>query len=61
LGDIVIGSINSLGSATGTVLFATDFHVAAANVVRYNLLNQGSTAGTVPAGTIFATALRFTS
>jgi hypothetical protein len=61
LGDIVIGSINSLGSATGTVLFATDFHVASANVVRYNLLNQGSTAGTVPAGTIFATALRFTS
>ena len=61
LGDIVIGTINSLGSATGTVLFATDFHVSSANVVRYNLLNQGSTAGTVPAGTIFATALRFTS
>jgi hypothetical protein len=61
LGDIVIGTINSLGSATGTVLFATDFHVVSASVVRYNLLNQGSTAGTVPAGTIFATALRYTA
>ena len=61
LGDIVIGTINSLGSATGTVLFATDFHVVSANVARYNLLNQGSTAGTVPAGTIFATALRYTA
>lgn len=61
LGDIVIGTINSLGSATGTVNLATDFHIAGAGVVRYVVNNGGNTAGTIPAGTIFATALRYTA
>ena len=61
IGDIVIGTINSLGSATGTVLLTTDFHMVSSGVVRYNVANQGATNGTIPAGTIFATALRFTS
>jgi hypothetical protein len=61
LGDIVIGSINSLGSTTGTVQIMTNFYPIASNVVRYAIISKGSTAGTVPAGTIFATALRFTA
>jgi hypothetical protein len=32
-----------------------------ADVVRYSIQNQGSTAGTIPAGIFFATALRFTT
>lgn len=61
LGDIVIGTINSIGSATGTVNLTTDFHIAGAGVVRYVVNNGGNTAGTIPAGTIFATALRYTA
>jgi hypothetical protein len=61
LGDIVIGTINSLGSTTGTVQIMTNFYPIASNVVRYAVISKGSTAGTVPAGTIFATALRFTA
>jgi len=61
LGDIVIGSINSLGSTTGTTQIVTSFFPTASNVVRYVVNSKGSTAGTVPAGTIFATALRFTA
>jgi hypothetical protein len=61
LGDIVIGSINSLGSTTGTVQIMTNFYPIASNVVRYAVISKGSTAGTVPAGTIFATAMRFTT
>ena len=61
LGDIVIGSINSLGSTTGTVQIMTNFYPIASNVVRYAIISKGSTAGTVPAGTIFATAMRFTA
>ena len=61
LGDIVIGSINSLGSTTGTTQIITSFFPIASNVVRYVVNSKGSTAGTVPAGTIFATALRFTA
>lgn len=61
LGDIVIGTINSIGSATGTVNLATDFHVVSSNVARYVVNNGGNTAGTIPAGTIFATALRYTA
>lgn len=61
MGDIVIGTINSLGSATGTVLLTTDFHMVSTGVVRYNVANQGATNGTIPAGTIFATALRYTA
>jgi hypothetical protein len=61
LGDIVIGSINSLGSTTGTTQIVTDFFPVASNVVRYVVNSKGATAGTVPAGTIFATAMRFTT
>ena len=61
LGDIVIGSINSLGSTTGTTQIVTSFFPIASNVVRYVVNSKGSTAGTVPAGTIYATALRFTA
>jgi len=61
LGDIVIGSIDSLGSTTGTgALIGMTFYPIATNTVRYNLIGKGTTAGTIPAGTIFATALRFT-
>ena len=61
LGDIVIGSIDSLGSTTGTTQIVTSFFPIASNVVRYVVNSKGSTAGTVPAGTIFATAMRFTA
>jgi hypothetical protein len=61
LGDIVIGSIDSLGSTTGTgALLATSFFPIATDVVEYNIIGKGTTTGTIPAGTIFATALRFT-
>jgi hypothetical protein len=61
LGDIVVGSINSLGSTTGTTQIVTSFFPVASNVVRYVVNSKGATAGTVPAGTIFATAMRFTT
>jgi len=61
LGDIVIGSIDSLGSTTGTTQIITSFFPIASNVVRYVVNSKGSTAGTVPAGIIYATAMRFTS
>jgi len=61
LGDIVIGTVNSLGSTTGTVQIMTNFYPIASNVIRYVVNSKGSTAGTVPAGTIFATAMRFTA
>jgi hypothetical protein len=62
LGDIVIASIDSLGSTTGTgALISTNFFPIATNVVEYNIIGKGTTAGTIPAGTIFATAMRFTA
>ena len=61
LGDIVFASINSLGSTNGTALVSTDFFPIATDVVRFNIIGKGSTAGTIPAGTIFATAMRFTT
>jgi len=62
LGDIVIGSINSFGSTTGAgALFVTSFFPIATDVVEYNIIGKGSTTGTIPAGTIFATAMRFTA
>ena len=62
LGDIVIASIDSLGSTTGTgALISTNFFPIATNVVEYNIIGKGTTAGTIPAGTIFATAMRFTT
>ena len=59
LGDIVIGTINSLGSTTGTARIMTNFFPIASNVVKYDVIGKGTTAGTIPAGTIFATAMRF--
>jgi hypothetical protein len=61
LGDIVIGSLNSLGSATGTVNIGLSIYPTATNVVEYSIQNQGQTAGTIPAGIFFATAMRFTT
>lgn len=61
LGDIVFGSLNSLGSATGTTNIGLSIYPIAADVVRFSIQNQGSTAGTIPAGTFFATAMRFTT
>jgi hypothetical protein len=61
LGDMIIGSLNSLGSATGTVNIVLSLYPAATDFVKYSIQNQGSTAGTIPAGTFFATALRFTA
>ena len=61
LGDMIIGSLNSLGSATGTVNIGLSLYPVATNFVKYSIQNQGSTAGTIPAGTFFATAMRFTA
>lgn len=61
LGDIVFGSLNSLGSATGTVNIGLSLYPQTTDVVRYSIQNQGATAGTIPAGTFFATAMRFTT
>jgi hypothetical protein len=61
LGDIVFGSLNSLGSTTGTVNIGLSLYPQTADVVRYSIQNQGATAGTIPAGIFFATAMRFTT
>jgi len=61
LGDIVFGSLNSLGSATGTVNIGLSLYPQTTDVVRYSIQNQGATAGTIPAGIFFATAMRFTT
>jgi len=58
LGDMVIGSLDSLGTATGSAGLIIGFHPIASNVVRYSITNPTTTAGTVPAGTLFATAIR---
>lgn len=62
-GDIVIGSINSIGSTTGITpsrLFQ-DFRVESPNVIRFTILNTDQTSGTIPAGIVSATAMRFTA
>ena len=63
LGDMVIGNINSIGSTTGATPagLLQDFRVEAAGVLRFTIFNSTQTTGTIPAGTIFATALRFTA
>lgn len=61
LGDIVFGSINTLGAATGTICLAVSFYPQTTDVARYSIINKGATAGTISAGTIFATAMRFTA
>lgn len=61
LGDIVFGSINTLGAATGTICLSVSFYPQTTDVARYSIINKGATAGTISAGTIFATAMRFTA
>ena len=63
LGDMVIGNINSIGSTTGATPagLLQDFRVESAGVLRFTIFNSTQTNGTIPAGTIFATALRFTA
>jgi hypothetical protein len=61
LGDIVIGTLDSLGSATGSTGLIIGFHTIGADVVRFSIANPTTTAGTVPAGTLQMTALRFTA
>ena len=61
IGDIVIGTLDSLGSATGSTGLIIGFHTIGADVVRFSITNPTTTAGTVPAGTLQMTALRFTA
>jgi len=61
LGDMVIGSLSSLGSATGSTGLIIGFHTIGADVVRFSIANPTTTAGTVPAGTLQMAALRFTA
>jgi len=61
LGDMVIGTLDSLGSATGSTGLIIGFHTIGADVVRFSITNPTTTAGTVPAGTLQMTALRFTA
>jgi hypothetical protein len=61
LGDMVIGSLSSLGSATGSTGLIIGFHTIGSDVVRFSITNPTGTAGTVPAGTLQMTALRFTA
>jgi hypothetical protein len=61
LNDIVIGSLNSMGSATGTTNIGLSIYPNATNIVEYSIQNQGATAGTIPAGIFSVAALRFTA
>lgn len=62
LSDIVHGSLNSIGSATGSQALSFFVFAKAANVAGYTLCNvNNTTISTVPAGTIYATAMRFTT
>ena len=61
LGDMVIGSLDSLGSSTGSTGLIIGFHTIGSDVVRFSITNPTNTAGTVPAGTLQMTALRFTA
>ena len=67
IGDIVFGGLNSLSSSSGTAGVPTagarmmsQFRVESANVIRYTILNTDTIShGTIPAGTLYATAMRF--
>jgi len=69
IGDIVLGGLNSLSSSSGTAGLGTagarmmsQFRVEGANVIRYTILNTDTVShGTIPAGTLYATAMRFTT
>jgi len=67
LGDIVFGGLTSIGSSTGTNAtlaqrLIPSFRVESADTIRYVILNTDIVShGTTPAGTLYATALRFTA
>ena len=67
LGDIVFGGLTSIGSSTGTNAtlaqrLIPSFRVESTDTIRYVILNTDITShGTTPAGTLYATALRFTT
>jgi len=66
IGDIVLGGLNSLSSSSGTAGLGTagarmmsQFRVEGANVIRYTILNTDTIShGTIPAGMLYATAIR---
>jgi hypothetical protein len=67
IGDIVFGGLTSLSSSSGTAGVPTagarmmsQFRVEGSNVIRYTILNTDTVShGTIPAGTLYATAMRF--
>jgi len=65
LGDIVFGGLTSIGSSTGTNAtlaqrLIPSFRVESADTIRYVILNTDIVShGTTPAGTLYATAMRF--
>ena len=67
LGDIVFGGLTSIGSSTGTNAtlaqrLIPSFRVESTDTIRYVILNTDTIShGTIPAGTIYATAMRFTA
>jgi len=67
LGDIVFGGLTSIGSSTGTNAtlaqrLIPSFRVESTDTIRYVILNTDIVShGTTPAGTLYATALRFTA
>jgi len=67
LGDIVFGGLTSIGSSTGTNAtlaqrLIPSFRVESTDTIRYVILNTDTVShGTTPAGTLYATALRFTA
>ena len=67
LGDIVFGGLTSIGSSTGTNAtlaqrLIPSFRVESTDTIRYVILNTDTVShGTTPAGTLYATAIRFTT
>ena len=69
IGDIVFGGLTSLSSSSGTAgvpaagaRMMSQFRVEGSNVIRYTILNTDTIShGTIPAGTLYATAMRFTA
>jgi hypothetical protein len=69
IGDIVFGGLTSLSSSSGTAGVPTagarmmsTFRTEATDVVRYTILNTDTVShGTIPSGTLYATAIRFTA
>ena len=67
IGDIVFGGLTSLSSSSGTAGVPTagarmisTFRTEATDVVRYTIVNTDTIShGTIPAGILYATAIRF--